>query len=116
LTASADPSRIMIQELVQDQLKRAGVEARPENTPFPALSTELTRGNFDLELTGYGKQASGAVPAQFRQGGGNWGYSNPRLHQVVAQAANVESTTPRAVRSPSPFDTDHRRAPPSATD
>lgn len=86
-TASTDPLRTMIQELVQDQLRRAGVEVRPENTPFPAFATELARGNFDLEITGYGKQANGAVPAQFRQGGGNWGYSNPRLHQLVAQVA-----------------------------
>jgi peptide/nickel transport system substrate-binding protein len=86
-TASTDPARLMIQELVQDQLKRTGIETRAENTPFPAFSNELARGNFDLEITGYGKQADGAVPAQLRQGGGNWGYSNPRLHELVAQVA-----------------------------
>lgn len=85
--ASTDPTRIVIQELIQDQLKRAGIEVRPENTPFPGFASELARGNFDLEITGYGKRADGAVPAQFRQGGGNWGYANPRVNQLVAQVA-----------------------------
>ncbi len=86
-TGSNDAMRIGTQELVQDQLKRAGIELRPDNVPFPGLFTELSRGNFDIEITGYGKRADGAVPAQFRQGGGNWGYSNSRLNQLVAQVA-----------------------------
>jgi peptide/nickel transport system substrate-binding protein len=86
-TASTDPTRLLIQELVQDQLKRAGIEVRPENTPFPGITTELAKGNFDLEIFSYGKRADGAVPQQFRQGGGYWGYSNSRVNQLVAQVA-----------------------------
>jgi len=84
---STDAPRLMMEELVVDQVKRAGIELRPENTPFPGFSTELTKGNFDLEITSYGKRADGAIPAQFRQGGGNWGYVNPRLNELVAQVA-----------------------------
>ncbi len=86
-TSSGDQGRLVIEELVQDQLKRAGIEARPDNLPFPAITTELANGNLDLEITSYGKRADGAVPAQFRPGGGNWGYSNVRLNQLVAQVA-----------------------------
>jgi peptide/nickel transport system substrate-binding protein len=86
-TSSADAPRLMMEELVVNQVKRAGIELRPENTPFPGFAMELTKGNFDLEITSYGKRADGAIPAQFRQGGGNWGYSNPRLNQLAAQVA-----------------------------
>ncbi len=74
-------------QLVQAQVKQAGIELRIENAPDSVLGPQLSNGDFDVEVTLYGKNLFGSVN-QFRPGN-RWGYANPRPNELVAQS-NLE--------------------------
>lgn len=92
------PVRPAIDELIQSQLREAGIEVRIE--PSPNLLETMRRGEFDVGLlsrpTSPGAKA--AETTQFATGGGwNLGkYSNPEVDRLINQA-NAELDEARRV-------------------
>jgi len=74
-------------ELVQAQLKPAGIEVRIETSPVAVIGPQLRSGDFDLAITSYGKNQFGT--ANFSPGStlAAWtAYVNPRFDQLMQQA------------------------------
>jgi peptide/nickel transport system substrate-binding protein len=74
-------------QLVQAQAKEAGIELRIDNAPLNILAAQLAKGDFDVELSNYGKNLFGTV-SQFRPGN-HWDYTNDKPNELIAQS-NVE--------------------------
>ena len=71
-------------QLIQAQVKQAGIELRIDNAPLNVLALQLSKGDFDVEVSAYGKNQFG-TSNQFRPGN-RWGYTNERPNELVAQS------------------------------
>src|SRR5206468_7206836 len=80
-------------ELVQAQVKQAGIDVRIDDAPFNVLFPQLQKGDFDVEVLNYGKNQLGAVN-QFRAGN-HWAYANPEPNQLIATSNTELDTTKR---------------------
>lgn len=74
-------------QLIQGQVKQAGIELRIDNAPLNVLAPQLSKGDFDVEVSSYGKNQFGTTN-QFRPGN-RWGYTNQTPNDLIAQS-NLE--------------------------
>lgn len=78
-------SREVSQQVIQAQVRQAGIELRIDNAPFNVLVSQLANGDFDIEIISYGKGLLGGA-GQFRPGN-RWAYPNPRPYDLVQRAS-----------------------------
>ena len=71
-------------QLVQAQVKQAVIELRIDDAPLNVLAPQLSKGDFDVELSAYGKSLFG-TSNQFRPGN-RWGYTNQTPNDLIAQS------------------------------
>jgi peptide/nickel transport system substrate-binding protein len=71
-------------QLVQAQVRQAGIELRIDNAPLNVIAAQLSSGDFDVELSSYGKNVFG-TSNQFRPGN-RWGYTNEAPNDLIAQS------------------------------
>ncbi len=76
--------------MIQEQLKRVGVDARPRTLEMNTLSTRAAKHDFDAVIQGFGIDTSLDLAYAFATdsivNGNNWGgYSNPEVDRLLAQ-------------------------------
>ncbi|MGV8039105.1 MAG: ABC transporter substrate-binding protein [Thermoanaerobaculaceae bacterium] len=95
LYPATNTMRAQMAVLVQADLARVGVAASPRPTEFGALMARQDSGEFDAVLTAWEEAtkvdlSSGWATASDQAGSGNFfGYSNPELDRVLADAATA---------------------------
>ncbi len=97
---STSPPRQKYAQLIQEELRRAGVDVRIEELDPPTLDQRLRSGRFDAAIESWDNDPSpsSGLPDAWRTGGGsNFGhYSDPAFDRAVDAALHARSAADAA--------------------
>jgi peptide/nickel transport system substrate-binding protein len=95
MTNNGNQQRVNALVMIQEQLRRIGVRARPRQVEFNTMSAQVDAGNFDAMVIGTNQDTSLDLSAQFhsREIGGNGTnitrYSNPEVDRLIDHAMSL---------------------------
>jgi peptide/nickel transport system substrate-binding protein len=93
-TNSGNQQRVDALVMIQEQLRRIGVKARPQQVEFNTLDSEVRAGRYDATLYGTSMDTSLDLKSQFHSseiGGGEniVRYSNPEVDRLIEHANSL---------------------------
>lgn len=95
LSNAGNQQRIDAGVMIQEQLKRIGIEAKPRVLEFNTMMQQTDSGNFDANIVGMGVETSLDLTAYFHshsvppEGINFMRYANPELDRLIDQSRNV---------------------------
>jgi peptide/nickel transport system substrate-binding protein len=92
LTNSGNQLRVDAMVMVQDQLKKIGVQVEPRQIEFNTLATRTTEGDFEAALVGFSVDTSLDLTSGFHsrsitEASNYMRYRNPEVDRLIEQAA-----------------------------
>ncbi|MGD2116221.1 MAG: ABC transporter substrate-binding protein [Acidobacteriota bacterium] len=96
ITNQGNQARLDAVVMIQDQLARVGIEARPRVLEFNAMTSRLLNRNFEAAFNAFGMPTTLELRYAFHSSsiGGGWntsGYSNPEVDRLIEQMESLPS-------------------------